>query len=1133
MQTRTALKRLSKGQIDVDRVSPGGPLAQNAEWLLKQHEQRTADVKTSQRRHAYASAMPVLEAARNKAEAMLRDDVMPNDTPIVSRFDAFSVVKDASRKNPEDMGLRKMSLHLERLWHAGPLDALTVGALSRIRDHYQNNSPRSIVGEIIDTVIPKVSFKTLPVAKLVRIASQISTQEDYDTAVERNGLHGDDPISVRARTFIRELANRSAKLEVGSTPKNETKGITEMKALENKRAPGIKRLSGKDIAERVASTLSKFAEDTEAAVEPSVEAAAEPSVEAEVEAEEKKDDMGVGGTGVLARQASKDAGLRHEALLQLAASGDKLPSANFDPKINAQQPDQVAVPSDGVEALESDSEFKQVRKKAVFGKEMDMAKELYSLAEAGSMEASKLVDLAEQKAPEVNPDAVGKLYQQSLPLDATRAQEINIMMVADPSFLAKAQAVLAKERKELLTPPKTPGRRPGVQPVGPAAPMAPAQPAQQPAVAQQPAQWYNKPPNPRVSAITPDHPLVDDGGYHFPIGNFELAAVSRKTAQSLTRVPAWWLGSVDELKKTVVAAIERRNKEAKLPPGLEKHKFPKKTDKKDKKGPPWKSDKSADEKCALKLDKDTIGRTVVAGQTFKAAGYSILIDKDDIVSINTKTGSKKYALVDFDSAIADFMYLASTSKHPAGSPPPPMFFIREGLRLQCPGCSEINSYGMPKTAASLTCSSCHVIIPAKVVAAALESGTVNEEVTLIAVTPTELQDTFGDKFAAAAEIIGADGVGADGCRAEAYAVDVPTEKLAEVWDFMVNAGFKPIAQELAPIDEEPVDAPPVDDIGPETLDTHEMEEGDEMAAAERLEDISEEIGEIADELQGMEHHGQSGPVPPSTSAPSGGVMAQGPEAPMDMGEGMGLGGSADEEVVKCAMTHYKNTGLGVVDAIGQFQKDYMKEKKDETGNITASPQFEQSLIVKMAAEIYGLDAVGLGTQMELGMAEPAPEMAGPEVEAPVAEEAMGGEAGGTNLEKAVAKSGGKAKARKVKKADIPLPKVNQQQPDAVTPGKLGPDTDQKGSIPTPGKIKNQTGKPQGNFAPTKMEEDSDNRDPSTFSAGSPKAQHPATDQRGTSLPSTDLGTDSDTGDNAVTKDMISKSKNAPNTIRSK
>ena len=977
MQTRTALKNLTGGKINVDAVSPRGPLAQNADWLLKQYNQRVVNTKTAQRHHASMAALPVLTAARKAADEMVKERVLPDDSPIVSRFDAFSVIKDASRKCPGDMGLRRIALHLERLWHAEPLGALTAGALARLRDHYQGADPRSTLGEVVDTCIPKVSFKTLPVAKLVRIASQIASQEDYDTAVERNSLHGDDPISVRARIFIRELANRASKMDVTAVQDADTHDIGETKGIS--KSTSIKKLHGHDIATRIASRLNR---DAEQFVEPEEKAA-----EVEPSNDKSAEETGIEGTGIL-----HTGGLLHQALKNLATTGgampkeaiEKLPDADFDPKVNAQQPDQVAVPACGCEALESDREFKQVRHKA---------------------------------------------------------------------------------------------------------------------------------------ALSADHPLVDDGRDHFPMGTDELMAVSIKSAEAMTKTPSWWLGSLSELKNMV--------KQAALPPSLEKFKFKKKTDgkgeKDEKKGNPFSKGKKKEDKTALSFNKDEIGRTVISGREFKAAGYSIVIGQDDIVHINTKSGSKKYPLIDLDGAVADFMYLVSTAKHPAGSPPAPVFYIREGIRMACPGCSEVNSYAMPKTAADLTCDSCHVIIPSKVVAAAFASGTINEEAVLVAITPNSLQDTFGDKFAKAAEMLGADGVGANGCQAEAYAVDASVAKLAEIWDFMVAAGFKPIAQ-FEDVDKEPVDMGPTDELSP----THEQEESEEIDDVERLEGIADEIMDIADSMESMEHHGQAGPVPSAAMPSSGGVVAEDlPSMPSDFG-----GQWADWQVIQAAMMHYQHQGMGVADAIGQFQKDYMKERKDENGAPVDVQQFDQNVVVQVASAVFGGDASQLGEQMALGM---TPGEAGPEVEAPV-----GPEMGGLDESEEVpvmppSRQPGKPNKNvaKKKQADLPSTTVNQQQPDAIQPSGLGKDSEQAVEIPSPGKIKTQTGKPQGGASSTELGTDSDAKDPGTFGAESPKAEHGATEQSGTSLPSTDLGGDSDSEENATTRSMDSKSKAAPKLMQSK
>jgi hypothetical protein len=408
------------------------------------------------------------------------------------------------------------------------------------------------------------------------------------------------------------------------------------------------------------------------------------------------------------------------------------------------------------------------------------------------------------------------------------------------------------------------------------------------------------------------------------------------------------------------------------------------------------------------------------------------------------------------------------------------------------------------------------VIPSKVVASALGNGLINEETTLVAVTPNDLQSDFGDKFAKAAEMMEADGIGADGCQAEAYALNVPIEKMSGIWDFMVTAGFKPIAQ-FEDMDKEPVDGP-VDDLSP----VHEQEEGEELENVERLEGIADEIIDIADSLESMEHHGQAGPVP-SAAAPSGGAMAEG----LDMPELDDGGQWADWQVIQAAMMHYQHQGMGVADAIGQFQKDYMKERKGEDGNPIGGQQFDQNVVVQVASAVFGGDASQLGEQMALGM---TPGTEGPEVEAPV-----GPEVNDEAVLMPPSSQPGKPNKNvaKKKRADLPSTKVNQQQPDAVQPSDLGKDSEQAVEIPSPGKVKTQTGKPQGSSSPTELGTDSDAKDPGTFGAEKPVAEHGATEQSGTSLPSTDLGSDSDSEENATTKSMDSKSKAAPKSMQSK
>jgi hypothetical protein len=369
---------------------------------------------------------------------------------------------------------------------------------------------------------------------------------------------------------------------------------------------------------------------------------------------------------------------------------------------------------------------------------------------------------------------------------------------------------------------------------------------------------------------------------------------------------------------------------------------------------------------------------------------------------------------------------------------------------------------MPKVAADLACGSCDAVVPAKTIAAAFNMGVAAEESVLVAYTPVDYQDEYGEKLVKAADIMGADSAGTSGCKAEIYGKNVSVEKLAEVWDYLVGVGFQPVAQASMPapsIGTSPVPSMTAEeDMPPEALEP----EGMEMEA-------------------------------PGPEAPGPEMELPGSEAPMmDSAEVPGGDSQwADEQVIQAAMMHYQHQGMDPIEAIVQFKKDYATEKKDEDGNATPGQEFDPMKVLQVTSEVFKTDLAQLqGQEYEMS-----------------------------------------ALARKAQ-ADIPTPKVNQQQPGAVQPEKLGPDSDNKdpGSYGA-GKPKSQV-KPQGNFADTGTEPDSDNRDPGDFKAETPKVQHPATDQAGTSLPATGLGQDSDTGDNAVTKKMETVSGQAPHNMRS-
>jgi len=1014
MQTRKALKALSKGEIDYNTMNTTGPLASRADSLLQSHNQREASIKAEQQRHDVAAAVPVLQAAREKIDKIMGDSVMPDDTPIVSRFDAFSVIKDASKQISNDIGIKRFATHLERLWHQEPLGTISAGTLTRLRDHYQYNNPNSRVAEVIDTVIPKVSFNTLPVAKLVRIASEIKSQEDYDVAIMRNGLQSDAPAHVRARTFIRALLNQKEGEDMGEyldeSRKKEEGQFDDLKEIKDTKSPIMAdKKRGSDVATRVAEKINKKANEI---------SESEMEASSDVESEDKpRENLGIDGTGVMPVAAQKDADAVQPSQLGTMAiefmnaygQSDEITKkidsliANTSTEDLESIIEEISESPIGTEAYE----YNKKRWIAAFGSNRP-ALMLFAALYRNPTEIPKMQQLLsgalEQPAVAPQQAVASRKIAQEIEEFLESEEGVDLLRQSADSFIeanpeivelfsggggeseaiddeSEAMEVEASKKKKTKKKDKSTNT------------FSPKVNEQQPGQV--------TPPQSLKAAITADNPMVDDGQNHLPIYNDKKAHASIQYVTSLQEPPAWWLGSVDELKVQLREAI----KAGKIPPQFEKHVKGKDKDKKDDKD----EDKGGFPEN-LKKKKSEIEQLILNEKSYNAGGYNIGV-KNDMIHITSKRGSKEYPLLDMDSAIADFFYLASTAKHPAGSPPPPVFAMREGIRLNCPACGESNSYEMPKEASDLSCGRCAGIVPARAIASALEIGGAAEETTLTAFVADKYLKEFGDVFAKAAELLNAQEIGVEGNNAEAYAFNVPVEKKAEAWDMMVEAGFKPIALDV--------------------------------------EDIN---------------------------LPEGGLES--PE-PM-MVDSQPLGGEGEEKI-RTAMEHYHDKGdMNIVDAIAQFKTDYSEEF--DAGKL--DPQ----AIVDIAQKVFN------GSPMEMAAA-------------------LGKLAG-----------------------DLPSTTVNQQQPAAVAQGKgnavLGPDSDTKGEISTPGGIKSQS-KPQGTFSDTSTEPDSDNRDPGDFGAGKPKAHHPATDQQGVGLSDTELGKDSDHQENKLTRKMDQMSKAAPSVMRSK
>lgn len=938
MQTRKALKSLSNGKSNYDRVTASGPLAANASKFLELHASQQEQIKQAQLRHEVSASLPALAAAKEKLNQIIGEKIT-NDSPIAMRFDVFNVVKKASNQYPQDIGLKRLATNLEKLWHEDPIGTISAKSLSAIRDYYQNQSPRSILSNVINEMVPKIAFNNLPVANLVRIASQINSQMDYDNAIISHGFAGNDINSIRARTFIRELVNKKANIVGDST-------INQSQSVETRVANKIQKL-----AQRDKDTLLSD-EDY--------------------------------GYDVFHGDYGRKKPTKYEQDLAKEPS-THIPRGKGDFPYTTEEIEEIREidEPDSYEVLDSGTSETYLHDEMVY---VD-----WELKKSDDITGYFITDARWEDGESVSPDDIEELYKNLLESSNTSNESDDMLTnVAAKEDSGKSQPEFNPEINE-----------------------------------QQESQVKIKPSDGlkvlKAHAVPANYPLVDDNQDHILLTSSKSCDRALTTIANMNKPPLWWLGSKQELFDLVKSASAKIAGDDFI-----KSKSQGKDDKKKKEEKKNPFAKASDRGYSIESVEDKIynNEVVKFGNSLE-----LKVTPENKIALTANGSSKMYDFIDIESAISDFVYMVGTEKNK--EIPPSMFTVREGFRINCPSCNKHNNFVMPKEATNLECNHCNTILTAKTIKGAFDQNLATEQIVITAFVPPAAQEVMGDKFAEAATIAGADIVDSNGFKVEAAIINPSDDKLADAWDYLINAGFKAIAQDMS--------VPAMPAGGMTAQDEIEVDMNVPMPVEEGIEDVNEMI-------------------------PDGNELGEGPEGGQKW---------ADHQMVQAAMMHYQSQGNNVVEAIHQFSKDY-------------GDGFDPEMVIQIAATIFdiGLDKVKIAINKNAG--------------------------------------------------DLPSTSVNTQQPDSVSVTKnvIGPDSDTHGEIKTPGKPKTQV-TPQGTFSNTSTEPDSDNKDPGAFGAPKPKAQHPATDQKGTSLSDTNMGQHSDSQMGKMMRDMDSKSKAAPQSMQSK
>ena len=192
------------------RLSDMGPA------LVEQMEERESRrMAAAEVRDRMAGHGQMIDLVHREIIAAENEALADSTLPAVSTFDAYCVVKDASKANPQDRGLKTASHMLYDVWNQDPLGYLTVGDMTDYRNRLIDQFPKSAVRKVFDQEIPEqVGFQTLTnLPYLNKIAAEIGEAEDkqasYEHTISQYRLDGDRPDHIRARAYIKGLVEGS------------------------------------------------------------------------------------------------------------------------------------------------------------------------------------------------------------------------------------------------------------------------------------------------------------------------------------------------------------------------------------------------------------------------------------------------------------------------------------------------------------------------------------------------------------------------------------------------------------------------------------------------------------------------------------------------------------------------------------------------------------------------------------------------------------------------------------------------------------------------------------------------------------------------------------------------------------
>lgn len=164
------------------------------------------EAKEVTKKESYSLARGAFDKVKKQASTITELD---KTTIVVATKDAYEKIAEVANEYPENKGILNLAFHFKSKYESDPNGYLTMAQIEDIRKYADRILPKrlfakssSLVHDTINAMLKSSIKNRFDFRKLDKIASEITSQDQFDIAMEANGFSLDRPDMEQIREYV-------------------------------------------------------------------------------------------------------------------------------------------------------------------------------------------------------------------------------------------------------------------------------------------------------------------------------------------------------------------------------------------------------------------------------------------------------------------------------------------------------------------------------------------------------------------------------------------------------------------------------------------------------------------------------------------------------------------------------------------------------------------------------------------------------------------------------------------------------------------------------------------------------------------------------------------------------------------